>query len=240
MSRPPSPGGRGSLAGAAPAALALAGQRQAALLVFLGTLAVSAVAGAAASPAMAARAVTAVSERGRTRYLADRMTATWLGALLGTACVTALVSWRPGVTGYAAGFALAALAGLLGLIPYALLLRRAPPATLLSGSPPPPFAPGAVRGRGRPARRAAPGATPSPRFGVQVAAPRPGSGPGAGAPSAAGAAAAVPRPLRPPRAPWRRPAPPGGEAWPGAWGPLRRRPWERSSSPRPSSRAGRP
>jgi MFS family permease len=211
---------RGSwlLAGAAPAALALAGQRQAALLVFLGTLAVSAVASAAASPAMAARAVTAVSERGRTRYLADRMTATWLGAVLGTGLVTALVSWRPGVTGYAAGFALAALTGLLGLIPYALLLRRAPPATLLSGSPPPPFAPGAARA-GAPGTAGAPGAsgaTPSPRFGVQVAAPRPGRGPGAGAPSAAGAAAAVPLPPLPAPGPL-------GPAGPSRWRRLARR-----------------
>src|SRR5262249_57362150 len=103
-----SPGGGGGARSASPAALsAPSGAR------------------AAASPAMAARAATAAGERGRTKYLADRLTATWSGGLLGTLGLTALISWRPGVTGYALGFAAAGLIGLGGLLPYAVLLRRA-------------------------------------------------------------------------------------------------------------------
>lgn len=121
---------RGSwlFAGAAPAALALAGRRGTALLVFLATLILSAVATAAASPAMAARASSAASQHGRTRYLADRMMATWLGALLGTAGMTALLALRPGPAGYALGFAVAGTVGLLGLGAYTALLRVAAPA----------------------------------------------------------------------------------------------------------------
>ena len=120
---------RGSwlLAGIVPATLALGGRREAALLTFLAALVVSAVAMAAATPAMGARASTAVSDLGRTRYLADRLIATWMGALLGTAGMTALLTVRPGPSGYALGFALCAGIGLLGLGAYAALLRVAEP-----------------------------------------------------------------------------------------------------------------
>jgi MFS family permease len=114
-------------AGLGPAALALAGHREAALAAFLLALVVSAVATAAASPAMGARASTATGERGRTRYIADRMIATWLGALLGTAGMTWLLSVRPGPAGYALGFAVASVLGLVGLAIYAALLRVAVP-----------------------------------------------------------------------------------------------------------------
>ncbi|MGH2355198.1 MAG: hypothetical protein ACRDJN_26610, partial [Chloroflexota bacterium] len=113
------------LAGAIPASLALAGWREAALLVFLGALVVSAVATAASNPAMAARAAMAAGERDRTRYLADRMMATWLGVLLGTVGMTGLLARQPGVSGYAVGFAIAGTIGLLGLIPYTALGRQA-------------------------------------------------------------------------------------------------------------------
>ncbi len=113
------------LAGTVPALLALGGRRDLALVVFLGALVVSSVAAAAASPAMAARAAVAAGNRGHTQYLADRMTASWLGAVLGTAGMTGLLAWQPGVSGYAIGFAAAAVVGLLGLGPYTVLLRRA-------------------------------------------------------------------------------------------------------------------
>lgn len=111
------------IAGALPAWLALHGHTGAGLAAFLVALAVSAVATAAASPAMSARASTAVGEQDRTRYIADRMIATWLGALLGTAGIIWLVSVRPGTTGYALGFSIAAGVGLLGVLVYGALLR---------------------------------------------------------------------------------------------------------------------
>ena len=110
-------------AGALPAALALAGRYGLALAAFLVLLIVSSVATALANPAMGARAATAVPEAGRTRYLADRMMALWLGVLLGTAGMTALLALQPGPTGYAVGFAIAAGIGLTGLAAYAALLR---------------------------------------------------------------------------------------------------------------------
>ncbi len=113
------------LAGALPAALALAGRAGWALTVFLVALIVSAIATAMAGPAMGARASTAVGQPHRTRYLADRMMALWLGALLGTLGMTGLLTLRPGVVGYALGFGAAALVGLAGLGAYTALLRRA-------------------------------------------------------------------------------------------------------------------
>ncbi|HEU5317210.1 MAG TPA: MFS transporter [Chloroflexota bacterium] len=115
------------LAGALPAALALAGRTGWALTVFLAALIVSAVGTALAGPAMGARASTAVGESQRTRYLADRMMALWLGALLGTLGMTGLLAARPGVMGYAIGFGTAALVGLAGLGAYTALLRAAQP-----------------------------------------------------------------------------------------------------------------
>jgi MFS family permease len=112
-------------AGAVPAILALTGHRGWALVVFLIGLIVSAVATAAANPAMGARAGSASSEKGRTRYLADRMMALWLGTLLGTAGMTGLLAVRPGPAGYALGFGIAAVVGLIGLAAYAALLREA-------------------------------------------------------------------------------------------------------------------
>gem|GEM_PF-1096637 len=110
-------------AGALPAALALVGRYGLALGAFLVLLIVSSVATALANPAMGARAATAVPEAGRTRYLADRMMALWLGVLLGTAGMTALLTLQPGPTGYAVGFAIAAGIGLIGLAAYSALLR---------------------------------------------------------------------------------------------------------------------
>ncbi len=113
------------LAGVAPAALALSGRPGPALWLFTAILIVSSVATAAASPAMGARAGTASPEAGRTRYLADRMMALWLGALLGTAGLTAVLAVYPGPQGYALGFAAAAGCGLAGIGAYAMLLRGA-------------------------------------------------------------------------------------------------------------------
>jgi MFS family permease len=132
------------LAGAFPAGLALTGRHGWALGVFLAALIVSAVATALAGPAMGARASTAVGEAQRTRYLADRMMALWLGALLGTLGMTGLLAVRPGVVGYAIGFGAAALVGLGGLGAYTALLRAARPddGTTVAGAP---FAPRAER-----------------------------------------------------------------------------------------------
>ena len=108
---------RGSwlVAGALPAALVVAGYPVTALVLFLVVLGIASVAAAAASPAMGARASTAGGESGRTRYLADRAIATWVGSLIGTAAMTGLLQVVPGVTGYGVGFGLAGLIGLLGI-----------------------------------------------------------------------------------------------------------------------------
>lgn len=109
-------------AGAVPAAIYAADYPTAALSTFIGLLGLSSIASAAANPAMGARASTAGGEAGRTRYLADRAIATWVGILAGTAGMTALLGLIPGVWGYAIGFVAAALAGLGGLGAYAGLL----------------------------------------------------------------------------------------------------------------------
>lgn len=129
---------RGSwlLAGAVPAALMVAGYPVAALVLFLVALGVASMAAAAASPAMGARASTVGGESGRTRYLADRAIATWVGSLVGTAAMTGLLQVVPGVTGYGVGFGMASLIGLLGIGAYATLvaterrlaIRTLPPA----------------------------------------------------------------------------------------------------------------
>lgn len=115
---------RGSwlVAGALPAALVVAGYPVTALVLFLVVLGIASVAAAAASPAMGARASTAGGESGRTRYLADRAIATWVGSLIGTAAMTGLLQIVPGVTGYGVGFGLAGLIGLLGIGAYATLI----------------------------------------------------------------------------------------------------------------------
>lgn len=118
------------LAGVLPAWLALSGRPQLALTLFLIMLALASIATAAANPAMSARAGTAAGERGRTRYLADRMMALWLGALLGTAGMTLLLGIQPGPLGYAIGFGIASAIGLAGLGAYAMLLRRSEEAGL--------------------------------------------------------------------------------------------------------------
>ena len=130
-------------AAATPAALAVAGNAGLALTAFILMLIVSAVATALAGPAMGARASTAGPEQGRTRYLADRMMALWLGALLGTLGMTGLLAVVPGVVGYAVGFAIAAVVGLAGLGAYAALLRvsRTEPSSVASAIDPAPFAP---------------------------------------------------------------------------------------------------
>ena len=130
---------RGSwlLAGAVPAAVLVAGYPVAALVLFLVVLGIASVAAAAASPAMGARAATVGGESGRTRYLADRAIATWVGSLVGTAAMTGLLQIVPGVTGYGVGFGMASLIGLLGIGAYATLIaterrlaiRTLPPAS---------------------------------------------------------------------------------------------------------------
>ncbi len=122
---------RGSwlVAGLVPAVIAAAGSPVAALGAFIAILGASSIASAAANPAMGARAATAGGEEGRTRYLADRAIATWVGILVGTAAMTGLLEVVPGAWGYAAGFALAGVAGLAGIRAYAVLLateRRLP------------------------------------------------------------------------------------------------------------------
>lgn len=115
---------RGSwlVAGALPAALLVAGHPEPALVLFLVVLGIASVAAAAASPAMGARASTVGGEFGRTRYLADRAIATWVGSLIGTAAMTGLLQFVPGVTGYGVGFGMAGLVGLLGIGAYATLI----------------------------------------------------------------------------------------------------------------------
>ena len=110
------------VAGTVPAVIYAAGCPTAALSTFIGLLGLSSIASAAANPAMGARASTAGGEAGRTRYLADRAIATWVGILVGTAGMTALLGLVPGVWGYAIGFVVAALAGLGGLRAYAGLV----------------------------------------------------------------------------------------------------------------------
>jgi MFS family permease len=132
------------VAGALPAALAVSGNAGLALATFILILIVSAVATALAGPAMGARASTAGPEQGRTRYLADRMMALWLGALLGTLGMTGLLAALPGVVGYAIGFAVAALVGLIGLGAYAALLRAGASRTDTSSAPTTQITPSAI------------------------------------------------------------------------------------------------
>ena len=115
---------RGSwlVAGTVPAMIFAADYPTAALSTFIGLLGLSSIASAAANPAMGARASTAGGEAGRTRYLADRAIATWVGILVGTAGMTGLLGLVPGAWGYAIGFVVAALAGLGGLRAYAGLV----------------------------------------------------------------------------------------------------------------------
>ena len=115
---------RGSwlVAGALPAALLVAGYPSPALVLFIVVLGIASVAAAAASPAMGARASTVGGESGRTRYLADRAIATWVGSLVGTAAMTGLLQVVPGVAGYGVGFGMASLIGLLGIGAYAILI----------------------------------------------------------------------------------------------------------------------
>jgi MFS family permease len=110
------------VAGTVPAVIYFADYPTAALLTFIVFLVVSSVASAAANPAMTARASTAGGKVGRTRYLADRAIATWVGILVGTAGMTGLLVLVPGVWGYAIGFVAAAVAGLGGLRAYAGLV----------------------------------------------------------------------------------------------------------------------
>lgn len=110
------------VAGTIPAAIYAAGYPAVALSIFVALLGISSIASAAANPAMGARASTAGGEGGRTRYLADRAIATWVGILVGTAGMTLLLGAVPGVWGYAIGFVIAALAGLGGLRAYAGLV----------------------------------------------------------------------------------------------------------------------
>ena len=162
---------RGSwlLAGAVPAALMVAGYPVAALVLFLVVLGIASVAAAAASPAMGARASTAGGETGRTRYLADRAIATWVGSLVGTAAMTGLLQIVPGVTGYGVGFGVASLIGLLGIGAYATLIaterrlaiRTLPPASG-AGAPAPAPAPAPAHAS-RTTRPVAGDASTSPR-----------------------------------------------------------------------------
>lgn len=110
------------IAGTIPAVVFVGGYPETALGLFIALLGLSSVASAAANPAMGARASTVGGDSGRTRYLADRAIATWVGILVGTAAMTGLLEVVPGVWGYATGFAVAALAGLLGIRAYASLL----------------------------------------------------------------------------------------------------------------------
>lgn len=109
-------------AGTIPAVIFAADYPTVALSTFIALLGMSSIASAAANPAMGARASTAGGEAGRTRYLADRAIATWVGILVGTAGMTALLGAVPGVWGYAVGFIAAAFAGLGGLRAYAGLV----------------------------------------------------------------------------------------------------------------------
>jgi hypothetical protein len=120
-------------AGAVPAALVGAGRADVAFLAFLAAVAVSSVATTASGPVMAARAATASGAWRRGGAPPNRVTATWLGALLGAGGMIALLIWRPGVSGYAAGYAAAGAIGLLGLLPYTLLVRQAPQIGRASG-----------------------------------------------------------------------------------------------------------
>lgn len=111
------------LAGTAPAVIAIAGYADGALWAFIACLGVASIASAGSTPTMGSRASTAGGDLGRTRYLADRAIATWVGSLAGTAAITGILVLIPGVGGYALGFTLAAIAGLLGILAYRTLVR---------------------------------------------------------------------------------------------------------------------